>query len=227
MRRNFTLAILATVVALSAATAEAVYRRHVGYYGGYGYNSAIVIYDLNAAANAQRYAAQSERLLGQQIAAQQMGAMHSGIRNAIELDGQRRTQNVILQQQADRDWWLQTQQQQSNQRRALAAQLALMKAAEADTAALDVIHWPAVLRQPQFAERRARIEAPYRRGAKTTSVPTTEDYRVMIEAVGQMKTILKGMADDISAREYLDAEAFLDRLAAEARGKLDKAGVKK
>ena len=49
----------------------------------------------------------------------------------------------------------------------------------------------------------------------------------MIEAVGQMKTILKSMTDDISAREYLDAEAFLDRLAGEARGKLDKAAVKK
>ena len=167
MRRLCTITILMSLVAMSTATANAVgYRRHVGYYGGYGYNSAIVIYDLNAAANAQRYAAQSERLLGQQIAAQQMGAMHSGIRNAIELDGQRRTQNVILQQQADRDWWLQTQQQQSNQRRALAAQLALMKAAEADTVALDVIQWPAALRHPQFAERRARIEAPIDAGRR-------------------------------------------------------------
>jgi hypothetical protein len=227
MRRFCTLAILTAIVAMSAATAEAVYRRHVGYYGVYGYDSAIVIYDLGAAANARSYAAQSERLLGQKIAAQQMAAMQSGIRNAIELDGQRRTQNVILQQQADRDLWLQTQQQQSAQRKALAAQLALMKAAEADTAALDVIHWPAALRHPQFAEGRARIEAPYRRGSKAASTPTTEDYRVMIEAVGQMKTILKSTADDLSAREYLDAEAFLDRLAAEARSKLDKAAAKK
>jgi len=225
------IVIAATWMAISAATAAAQawpgHHRYYGYYGGYGYNSAVVIYDLGSAGNARRYAAQSERLLGQQIAAQQMAATQSGIRNAMEADAQRRVQNAFLQQQADRDWWFQTQQQQVAQRQALAAQLALIKAAEgfdsATPAALDLIKWPSVLRDPQFAERRARIENPYRRGSKVPSTPTAKDCQEMIETAGQMKMILKGMAANISARDYLDAEAFLDQLAAEARGKLGKA----
>jgi hypothetical protein len=167
-------------------------------------------------------------LLGQQIAAQQMAAMQGGIRNSIELDAQRRAQYALDQQQADRDWWLQTQQQQVAQRQALTAQLALMKAsANADSAALDVIQWPSLLRDPQFADHRARIEAPYRRASKVLATPTANDYRQMIETAGQMKSALKGMAANVSAQDYLSAEAFLDRLAAEARGKLGKTTPKK
>ena len=49
----------------------------------------------------------------------------------------------------------------------------------------------------------------------------------MIEAAGQMKTILNGMAADVSARDYLDAETSLDQLAADARDRLGKAAPRK
>jgi len=232
MRCIGTIIVLALAwMGISAATAAAQawpgHARHYGYYGGYGYNSAMVIYNLDGAGNARRYIAQSERLMGQQIAAQQMAVTQSGIRNAMEADARQRTQNILIQQQADRDWWFQTQQQQPAERQALAAQLSLIKEAEgfdsATPAPLDLIEWSSVLRDPRFAEQRARIEAPYRRGSKVPSTPTAKDYQGMIEATRQMKTILKGLAADVSARDYLDAEAFLDQLAAEARGKLGKA----
>ena len=42
-----------------------------------------------------------------------------------------------------------------------------------------------------------------------------------------MKLILQGMAAGISAQDYLNTEAFLDQLAAEARGRLEKVSPKK
>jgi hypothetical protein len=89
-------------------------------------------------------------------------------------------------------------------------------------AATDVIRWLPALQGPQFAGQRARIEAPYRRSAKGLSTPTAKDYQDMIDATGKMKAILKATAGYLTAQDYLDAEAFLDRLAAEARDKLDK-----
>ena len=54
-----------------------------------------------------------------------------------------------------------------------------------------------------------------------------ELVRRMIDAAGQMKAILKGMASYVAAQDYLNAEAFLDKLAAEARGRLEDATAKK
>jgi hypothetical protein len=228
MRCMSMVVVLVMSIGVSAATADAP-PRHRGWYGVYGYDSALVIYDLNSDANARRYVAQSERLLGQQIAAQQMAALQGGIRNTIEASGQQRMQNILGQQQADHDWWLQTQQQQIAQRQAQAAQLALMKAAaevNPPAAALELIRWPPALRNSRFAEQRATIEAPYRRGSNVPSAPLARDYRDMVDAVAQMRTILKGMADDVSPRDYRDATAFLDQLAAEARSHVDRTPAK-
>jgi hypothetical protein len=235
MRRALVIVVLAVWVGTSAATAAA-HHRHYGHYDDYGcydygYDSAVVIYDLGRAGDSRRYVAQSERLLGQQIAAMQMAVMQGNIRGTMEADGQQRMQSILGQQQADRDWWLQTQQQQISQRQAQAAQLALLKAAAdinpATPAVPGLIQWPPALRGRQFAEQRARIEAPYRRGGKVPSTPTAKDYQDMIAAAGQMKTLLKGMAANVSAQGYLDATEFLDQLAAEARGRIDDAPSKK
>jgi hypothetical protein len=138
-------------------------------------------------------------------------------------------QGILDQQQADRDWWMQAQQEQIAERRARAAQLALLHAAadlNSTPGASELIQWPPVLRGPRFAEQRARIEAPYRRGGKVPSAPTAKDYQDMIETTAQIKTTLKAMAADITAKDYLDATAFLDYLAAEARGHIQKAPAK-
>ena len=70
------------------------------------------------------------------------------------------------------------------------------------------------------------IEAPYRRNPTGLSIPTADDYKNMIETTGRMKETLKQMTAEISAQEYLDAEAFLDQLATEARQRLEKAQPK-
>jgi hypothetical protein len=94
-------------------------------------------------------------------------------------------------------------------------------------AATDVIKWPPALQVPRFAEQRRRIEAPYRRSATGLSTPTAKDYEDMIDAVGKMKATLKGATGYLTAKEYLDAGAFLDQLAAEVRARLEKAEAKK
>lgn len=232
--------IVVAVVALMGMSAEALAvegwagrsRPHYyGWYGGYGYNSAFVIYDLSAAGNARRYVAQSERLLGQQIAAQQTATMQTSIRNTLEADAQRRYYDIRDQQQASRDWWLAAEQQQMAQRQARAAELAAAKAmaseGAAGSAAMDLIQWPFALRAPRFAEQRVQIEAPYRHGSKIPSTPTARDYQNMIEAAGQMKVTLKQMVRDVSAEDYLSAEAFLDQLTTEARGKIGNGSANK
>ena len=52
--------------------------------------------------------------------------------------------------------------------------------------------------------------------------PTLEDYRAMIDATEQMKTILKGMVYEISAGDYMATEKFLDALAGEARERIER-----
>jgi len=237
MRRTSLVVVLAAVwMGMSAATLPAQMwsgHRHLrGYYDGYGYDSGVV-YDLSSAWNASRYIGQSERLMGQQIAAQQAAAQQSGIRDAMSAEAQRRSGQIYGQQQADRDWWLQVQQQQVAERQQ-AAQLAAMTAGfesapapNAPKAATDIIKWPSLLQARQLAEQRAQVEAPYRRGSKGPSTPTATDYQDMIKAAGQMKLILKGMTANITAQEYLDTQAFLDKLAAEARERLEKAAPKK
>ena len=49
----------------------------------------------------------------------------------------------------------------------------------------------------------------------------------MVKAAEQMKAILKGMTAELTAAEYFDGEDFLNRLAAEARGRMEQAAPKK
>jgi hypothetical protein len=200
-----------------------------GYYGGYGGGGVVLLYDLGGYA-ARRYVGQSQQhLLGQQIAAAQAAALQSDIRNAMAVEAQRRSEQIFSQQQTDRDWWLQVQQQQVAQRQQ-AAQWAVMTAGfkpARPRAPTDLIKWPLLLQAPPFAEQRAQIEAPYRGSSKGSRTPTAADYKSMIQAAEQMRSILKEMTATLTAHEYLDSQAFLDRLAGEARGRLEKATPKK
>jgi hypothetical protein len=231
MRRASLIVVLAAVwLAGSATTLQAQcwpgYRHYCpGYYDGCGF---AFIYNLGGACGGRRYWAQSQYLLGQQIAAVQTAELQGGIRDAMSVEAQRRSDQIYARQQADHDWWLQVQQQQIAERQQ-AAEFAAMTAGlkSAPKAATDVIKWPSLLQAPQFAEQRAQIEAPYRRNSKGLSAATAADYKNMIESVAQMKLILKGMTARLTAQEYLDSQAFIERLAAEARDRLEKATPKK
>jgi len=217
----------------AASPASAQFWPGYGYYGDAGvwgaYTSAL--HD-----STSRYIAQSDRLMGERAANQQMTAMQSGIRNTLSSQANLRTQTAMSQQQSNRDWWFQIEQQQLARRRAAGA-MGSPATAEAAMAtmrqespampqvATDVIPWLPVLCDPRFAAERAIVEAPYRHADGKPTEPTEADYQRMIEAAGQMKTILDQMAGEISAREYLDAGKFLDQLAAEARGRIEKAAA--
>jgi hypothetical protein len=290
MRRTCMIAVLtAAWMALSTATASAQmfpgrYRNNSSYDMD-AYDAAVGINALNSANNAARSTAQAYQAWSQQ-SSQQMAATQSDIRSAMDAGAQQRAQNIYGQQQASRDWWFQTQQQQAAQRQAEAAQqqdqpaprqvqatqrqysaapqpaptpqrqdldaqwrdqeaqwqdqavrrqehAALFNSGfesappDMPRAATDIIKWLPLLQAPQFAAERARVEAPYRRSSKGPIIPTAKDYQDMIAATGQMKVILKGMVTYITAQQYLNAEAFLDQLAAEARGRLEMAAPKK
>ena len=234
MRRSGLIVVLAILLGTSATAVSAqwwpgYHHYYPGYYDGYGYGFGI-IYGLNGGWNGRRYVAQSERLLGQQIAAMQAAARQNGIRDAMSAEAQRRSDQIYGQQQADRDWWLQVQQQQIAERQQAAELAAMTAGAPSDSApkaATDVVKWPPLLQAAPFAEPRALIEAPYRRNSKGLSTPTAADYKDMIKAVGRMKVILKGMTASLMAQEYFDCQAFLDRLAADASERLEKAAAKK
>jgi hypothetical protein len=249
MRQQYFRAILTVLWLVASATtagAQMLPRHHShssGYYDGWGgYSGGLDALPSTLEMASMRRVAQSGQLVGDAVAARQIANRQSNINSALAADAAQR-QGFINQQENSRDWWFQSQQQSMAQQRAMAAQAganaaqarAVVAQAEAmgvsagyvppspaPTAKTDVIPWLSLLCDPQFAEQRSRIEAPYRRGDKGLSQPTPDDYRDMIAATDQMKTLLKGMAASVSAQDYLNAEAFLNQLAKEARERLEK-----
>ena len=73
---------------------------------------------------------------------------------------------------------------------------------------------------------RAEIEAPFRKQASGGSPPTIKEYQKMIAAAGEMKGLMTGLAFDVSAAQYKELEKFLDTLAGEARGRIEKRTTK-
>jgi len=214
------------------------YRGGYGGYGGYGDDAGVFATYSSAISDASmRSAAQADHLAGERAAALQRAAVQSGIRNTLSSQADARTQSILSQQQSNRDWWFQVQEQQMAQRRAMAASSGAGVSASAvgfestptasatPEANTDIIRWLPILCEPEFAEQRARVEAPYRRGSGGLGTPTAADYRDMIDAAQQMKTILGKMTARISAQDYLGAEKFLDRLSAEAKERLSKEGA--
>jgi hypothetical protein len=208
--------------------------RDYGYdgWGGYGYNAGSSSY------NAAMAAASANQIANEQAAAQQRAAMRNRINSTLAADAQQRAQAIQGRQQSSRDWWFQTEQQQLARQQADDARYNALRwqssgspaagmgfeasiSSSAAAAANDVIQWPPILRNAQFSAERARVEAPYLRVPKT--IPTVDDYQAIIQASSQMKVILKNMAADISAKTYLDAVDFLDLMAAQARGYIEKA----
>lgn len=227
MRRTKVFGVLAAIWLLTlAATAEAQMWPGRGGYRGYGSDGAWGAY--TAAKNYATTAniAQQNRMAGQQASMQQMAMRQSNIRNTLGSQAARQTQGITSQQQSNRNWWFQVQQQQATQRRSMPmgsaaarAPVAFEPSSNVPMADTEVIPWLPILCDPQFAQQRTRVEAPYRRQPEAN--PTVEDYKNMLDAADQMKVTLNKLAAQISAQEFLDAVAFLDKLAAEARGRIE------
>jgi hypothetical protein len=178
--------------------------------------------------NNAEIAAQNRRT-GQLATMGQNAMMQSGIRNTMANQAATRDSAILAQQQSNQDWWFQQQSAQMAQRRAQAYQppptaVAAVTNFEPSAPAVsrpkartDIIQWPPLLQDAQFAQQRALIEAPYRRSPPGLSRPTAADYRDMIPVIDQMKGVLQRMAADVIAQDYLQAEAFLKLIGREAR----------
>jgi hypothetical protein len=204
-----------------------------GAFGALGSLSATAQY------NNLRTVQSNNQVAGMNIAAQQQAALQSSLRNTAVTQAQTRTQNILGQQQANQDWWFQVQQQQVAQRQAMAARMppslppatSFEPGAPAETTAAsaattpapadDVMQWPTALQDSRFAALRGEIEAPYRRTPGKISYPTPAEYLAMLGPIEKMRGLLGQMTADISARDYLDADKFLNlvRQQAQDRGK--------
>ncbi len=218
------LALAAWATLSATAPGQLVpYRGHYGGWGAYPYGA-------RSTYNTQSRIAANRQSEAQSRAMQQNRAVQQGIRNTLTSQSQTRTQNIVGQQQANRDWWFQTQQQQaarsSQTRRGPApptgeASLAAISEAARQVSHPGIIPWPVLLKRPLFNQERAIVEAPYL-DRTAGGGPTVKDFQQMIKATEQMKGLLKDFAFKITAAEYLEAEKFLDQLAAEARGWIQK-----
>jgi hypothetical protein len=253
MRRTCLVIVLAAMsIETSIATCSAQLwpgrHRNYGSYDGYDSDALWGAYALSSANSAARDTAQGFRAWSQQAGPPQTTTVQSNVRSAMADAADRRTQGLYDQQQANRDWWLQTQQRQVAQQQAVATEYELQRQRTAaasfeddepftpssegvpevvSRANMDVIKWAPLLRATPFAQQRARIEAPYRRSTQGLSTPTAKDYKDMSAAVAEMKLILQGMAGNVSAQAYMNTEAFLKKLDAEIQDRLAKATPKK
>lgn len=186
--------------------------------------------------NTTRNIQSANQLAGQNIAAQQQAAMQGNIRNTMMSQAQTQTQNILNQQQSNKDWWFQVQQQQVAQRQAMAGRMpptmppassfepsaAVAAASTPDTNATpapadEVMQWPTALQDSRFAALRNEVESPYRRTPGKLSYPTAAEYQAMLGPIEQMRSLLGQMTGDISARDYLDAEKFLNLISQQAQ----------
>jgi hypothetical protein len=247
MRKTYVLGIL-LMVWLMASPAVLAQRRGrpggYGGYGGYGYGDDAGVMALQSSAMSQanmRNVAQSNRMMGQTASMQQRAMMQSGIRDMMSSQADARTQNILSQRQSNRDWWFQVQQQQAAARPAYQPSSAALVAAgfgagpvdggfavasPSPEVAMDIIKWPSVLQEKEFASRRAMIEAPYRRSPPASSAPTANDYRDMVKTVDEMKAILEWrltVKSGLETSSYEQAKAFLDKLSQEASERSDTA----
>jgi hypothetical protein len=89
-----------------------------------------------------------------------------------------------------------------------------------------VIKWPVALYDSRFEKLRKEVEEPFRKQAAGGTPPTVEEYQKMIDAAGEMKGLLTDVALEVSSAQYKELEKFLDALAGEARGRIEKRTAK-
>jgi hypothetical protein len=163
-------------------------------------------------------------------AQQQSAAMQQGIRNTLSSSAQSRAAGMQNYTQDYTNWTLQHRDRQRAESRlptrSFASSAAMARpyssASSAARVSTSIIKWPVPLLDPRFDKLRAEVEEPFRKQASAGSPPTIEDYQKMIGAADQMKQLLTGMAFQVSAAQYKELERFLDSLAGEARGRVEK-----
>jgi hypothetical protein len=214
-----------------------------GYYDDGGWASAVALASSNAAYSNRMDIANQDRLAAQQANAQQSAALQGSLRNTAMSQAQDQYNAIAQQRQSYRDWWFQTEQRQASATPVGATSAAApmsggygmnrpvvggltMEDLYPDVH-LDIIKWPRVLQEREFATRRAQIEAPYRRSPPGLSVPTAADYRMMVKTADEMKAILEwrlGQYGGLPTADYEQAKAFLNNLAREAQQRAEQAG---
>ena len=220
----FTLNFVVAVLVVETATAQ--FGPHGRGYGGWGAHP----YTMGNYQVSQQIAAQRHNLTFS-IAQKQAASQQRDIRRTTSREARSRLDSASREKGKNRDWWFQQEQRKLAQRQARGTRYAASPAPVATASSFapatarraptresdDIIKWPVLLKEPPFAEQRARVEEPYRRQASEGGRPTAGDFRSMIDAAGEMKTILKGIAYEVSAGDYMAVEKFLNDLAAEAQ----------
>jgi hypothetical protein len=191
-----------------------------GWFGGWGASDNTVNREIH----------QQDRAQAQAFAASRNARIGGEVRSTLINEANARTQSSLAQQQSARDWWFQTQQQQTAERSARASARSLpplayssvgnaaVPSAPAHTDSL--IRWPAVLAEPQFAAERATIETPFARFAHSRVPVTAAEYESIIATAATMRQQLDFLAAQITAAEYIAATKFLDQMAGEARERI-------
>ena len=221
-RTLFTALVAGSVLGL-AGRAPAQFYPGYGYGGWGGTNGSAALLGADyRQATAMQLKAQSMQA-GQQATMAQNYMVQSGIRDTLSSQAQSRTDAILSQSQANKDWWFQQQVQQSNQRRARemehgapAVPVSFAPSGGPPAAAMDIIKWPTALQDPCFASERAQIEAPYRRTPPKLSVPRPADYAKMAGTVEDMKAILEWrLKEGVETADYDAAKTFLNQLGGE------------
>jgi len=77
--------------------------------------------------------------------------------------------------------------------------------------------WPSLLNDARFAVPRAKLEELLGSSGSVKAGLTTPEYEEIIKQAEDMKDVLRGMAPELNAAEYLAVQRFLDDLIAKAK----------
>ncbi|MFZ5829938.1 MAG: hypothetical protein ACOY3P_07610 [Planctomycetota bacterium] len=178
-----------------------------------------------------------DRAQAQQFAASRNARISQDIRNTLLNEAQMRTAGQVSSQQAARDWWFQTQEQQMARQSAARAMMPPpMAPVVTPIAATEpvgrtveqpgAIAWPRVLMNGRFAQQRAEIETPFERFAKGGAPVSDAEYDMIVRVSAEMQQGLDQLATEITAADYLSAKQFLDKMAGEARQRIEASSTK-
>jgi hypothetical protein len=81
--------------------------------------------------------------------------------------------------------------------------------------------WPTLLKDPRFAKPREQLDDLLGSQGVVRGGLTSAEYEEIIAAADQMEQILRGMASELNAAEYLAVKGFLDDLIARAKAAMN------
>ena len=224
MKIAFSMAVAAAFGV--AGVAEAQYVPYGGYgQGGWGgWSRPSASYIPRDAMAAQKGADRRQALA--------LNAAQQKSRNDLLLGQAQRSSATINQsQQASRDAWRDVAMRQDEARAARQRSLA---AARVPTVRLPGLtepetpkppaattepgtRWPTLLNDSRFAVPRAKLQELLSDAAASTDGLTTAEYEEIVKQAEEMKDVLRRMASELNAAEYLAVERFLNDLTAKAK----------